>query len=211
MITSEVLAESVDLNDGNLTLQEQKEHTVDSPNATLNTEQETTKSGKQATKGQKQIVEENAATLKFYSTMFLGTSAAYMLSMIFFWGTTTMTDIVLFTLAVIVEFGAYSFMAYMAKAKYSETGQLLDGGIDLNMEAGIAEHIKDLIILTSGVLVFAIFSRYFWLLWLTAPARLAFMGWKNFLAPWIFSPPPATEEVNEKKQRKMERRMRRQQ
>lgn len=30
-------------------------------------------------------------------------------------------------------------MAYMAKAKYSETGQLLDGGIDLNMESGISE------------------------------------------------------------------------
>ncbi len=31
-------------------------------------------------------------------------------------------------------------MAYMARAKYSETGQLLDGGIDLNMESGISEY-----------------------------------------------------------------------
>lgn len=30
-------------------------------------------------------------------------------------------------------------MAYMARAKYSPTGQLLDGGVDLNMESGIAE------------------------------------------------------------------------
>lgn len=30
-------------------------------------------------------------------------------------------------------------MAYMAKAKYSETGQLLDSGSDLNMEGGVAE------------------------------------------------------------------------
>ena len=30
-------------------------------------------------------------------------------------------------------------MVYMARAKYSETGQLLDGGIDLNMESGISE------------------------------------------------------------------------
>lgn len=30
-------------------------------------------------------------------------------------------------------------MAYMARAKFSETGQLLDGGIDLNMESGISE------------------------------------------------------------------------
>lgn len=31
-------------------------------------------------------------------------------------------------------------MSYMAKAKYSETGQLLDPGVDLNMEGGIAEY-----------------------------------------------------------------------
>lgn len=30
-------------------------------------------------------------------------------------------------------------MAYMARAKYSETGQLLDGGLDLNMEGGLSE------------------------------------------------------------------------
>lgn len=35
--------------------------------------------------------------------------------------------------------GSYQFMAYMAKTKYSESGQLLDSGLDLNMEGGIAE------------------------------------------------------------------------
>lgn len=30
-------------------------------------------------------------------------------------------------------------MSYMAQAKYSETGQLIDSGVDLNMEGGIAE------------------------------------------------------------------------
>lgn len=34
---------------------------------------------------------------------------------------------------------AYKAMAYMAKATYSASGQLLDGGIDLNMEASVAE------------------------------------------------------------------------
>lgn len=38
-----------------------------------------------------------------------------------------------------VYIGAYQFMAFMAKAKYTETGQLLDSGNDLNMEGGIAE------------------------------------------------------------------------
>lgn len=30
-------------------------------------------------------------------------------------------------------------MAYMAKPKYTQTGQLLDSGVDLNMEGGVAE------------------------------------------------------------------------
>jgi hypothetical protein len=34
------------------------------------------------------------------------------------------------------------------------------------------------------------------------------MAWKNFISPWIFAP-PAEEEVDEKKQKKMERKMRR--
>lgn len=34
---------------------------------------------------------------------------------------------------------AYQFMCYMAKAKYTESGQIIDSGIDLNMEGSIAE------------------------------------------------------------------------
>lgn len=30
-------------------------------------------------------------------------------------------------------------MSYMANAKYTESGQLLDSGTDLNMEGGLAE------------------------------------------------------------------------
>lgn len=46
---------------------------------------------------------------------------------------------VFITLAVFVQFGCFRFMVYMSKARYSETGQLLDGGLDLNMEAGVTE------------------------------------------------------------------------
>lgn len=35
--------------------------------------------------------------------------------------------------------GSYQFMAFMSKAKYTESGVLLDSGNDLNMEGGIAE------------------------------------------------------------------------
>lgn len=41
--------------------------------------------------------------------------------------------------AVGVYFGSLSMMKYMAKPIYSQTGSLLDGGTDLNMEHGFAE------------------------------------------------------------------------
>ena len=41
---------------------------------------------------------------------------------------------------------------------------------------------------------------------LQAPARAFYLLWVNFLGPWFFAPPP---EVDEKKQKKMERKMKR--
>merc|ERR1712071_281742 len=171
------------------------------------------KSGKQATKGQKQIAEENVATLSFYRNMSLIAIAVYSSSCILLWSAVTTTNLVLICLCAFAQFCCYRLMAYMAKTKHSETGQLLDGGVDLNMEAGISEHIKDAIILTSVVEILASFSSYFWFLMLVVPCRLFFMLWKNFLGPWFFNSAPSAEqeEVNEKKQKKMERRLKRSQ
>lgn len=36
--------------------------------------------------------------------------------------------------------GCYMFMQMMARASFTETGQLLDSGLDLNMQDGIAEY-----------------------------------------------------------------------
>lgn len=43
----------------------------------------------------------------------------------------------MFSCAVFIA--AYQFMVFMAKTKYTENGQLIDTGVDLNMEGGIAE------------------------------------------------------------------------
>lgn len=45
----------------------------------------------------------------------------------------------LYFFSCLIYLGSYQFMAYMAKTKYTEMGQLLDSGVDLNMEGGIAE------------------------------------------------------------------------
>lgn len=135
-------------------------------------------------------------------------------------------------LSLLTLVAAYQFMAFMSKAKYSETGALLDSGNDLNMEGGIAEYeensmigfifvfifcfchcrnVKDLIILTSGTMLLSMISNYFWFLLLLAPLRALYMLWGSVIKPWLAQKNEAQEpEVNEKKQRKLERRMRRQ-
>ncbi|CAH1979952.1 unnamed protein product [Acanthoscelides obtectus] len=162
--------------------------------------------GKQKTKGANQIVEDNIATLSFYRNMAIGANALSLIILVFYQST---ISIILYLFSCLVYIGSYQFMAYMAKAKYFETGKLIDSGVDLNMEGGIAEHIKDVIILTAGCQILSsVISNYFWLLWLLAPLRAFWIAWKNILQPYFFQEAPE-QEVNEKKQKKMERKMKR--
>ncbi|XP_050295845.1 transmembrane protein 208 [Anthonomus grandis grandis] len=166
------------------------------------------KSTKQATKGSKQIVEDNKATLSFYRNMAM-IANGFSLAILVFYSSTI--NIVLYLFSIAVYIGAYQFMAYMARSKYSETGQLLDSGTDLNMEGGIAENVKDVIILTAACQVLAaIISNYFWLLWLLAPVRIAWIIWKNILSPYFFQSAPETDpQMDDKKMKKMERKQKR--
>lgn len=168
-----------------------------------------TQKGKQGTKGAKQIVEENKTTLAFYRNMAIGCAApALLLSFLVF--EFTKVTIIMYILSLAILGGAYQFMAFMSQAKYSETGTLLDSGNDLNMEGGIAENVKDLIILTSGTLLMALISNYFWLVLLLAPIRAGWMLWGSFIKPWLAQRNAQEEpELDEKKQKKMERKMRR--
>lgn len=163
--------------------------------------------GKVGTKGKKQIYEENTETLKFYIRVILGANAIFTTVNLLFYSSSTVWTwlLLLFSLAVYV--GSYRSMSAMAKPVFGEDGSLLDGGIDLNMEQGMSEHLKDVILLTAIVQVLSTISSYFWYLWLLAPARALYLLWLNFLGPWFTAEAPsASEEVNEKKQRRQERR-----
>jgi len=169
----------------------------------------TQKKGKEGTKGAKQIVEENATTLMFYRNMIFGSLATYVALMLILSSGFTGWDIFFLVFAIIINGACQYFMMFMAKTVYSEAGGLIDSGVDLNMEAGIAEHVKDVIILTSGCQVLSFFSNYFWLLWLLVPLKAMYYVWTKVIAPWVFAPAPEQTPADEKKQRKMERRMRR--
>ena len=68
---------------------------------------------------------------------------------------------------------------------------------------------QDLIILTAGAQSFSILTTWFWLLLLLAPLRGFLMLWTNVIAPWIFQPAPEEDEISDKKQKKMDRKMKR--
>ncbi|KAM9623960.1 transmembrane protein 208 isoform 1-T1 [Morphnus guianensis] len=177
--------------------------------------------GKAGTKGKKQIFEENRETLRFYLRIILGASALYAVVnlVIFYPAASAWTWVsarpaaaagrapLAFVFSSVVYGTSYRSMNSMAKPSFAEDGSLADGGIDLNMEQGMAEHLKDVILLTAIVQVLSCFSLYVWYFWLLAPGRALYLLWVNILGPWFTADSsPASQEPNEKKQRRQERR-----
>ncbi|XP_015774039.1 PREDICTED: transmembrane protein 208-like [Acropora digitifera] len=164
---------------------------------------------KQATKGQKQIFEENKSTLDFYAKVMISVEVTYIIfRFTFFNYNSSWFSWVILSMATVLYFACYKFMESLARPTYGESGALIDGGMDLNCGSGTAEHVKDLILLTAIVQCLGIFTDYMWLLMLLAPCRAMYLLWVYILAPWIFAPADETP-VDKKKQKKMERKMKR--
>jgi len=164
--------------------------------------------GKQGTKGMKQIFDENKDTLAFYRNVVFGVNGIFFGTTYLLSFETTWTQISLFVFSTIIYFASYQFMSKASKPVYSETGGMIDCGVDLNMPDGIIEHVKDILILTMLCQILSLASNWFWLLWLAVPTRAGWMLWVNVISPWVFQPTP---EIDDKKQKKMERRMKRNQ
>ncbi|XP_038596529.1 transmembrane protein 208 isoform X1 [Tachyglossus aculeatus] len=164
--------------------------------------------GKVGTKGKKQIFEENKETLRFYLRIILGANAIYsVVNLVIFYSSASFWAWVALIFSLVVYGASYRSMSAMARAAFADDGALTDSGIDLNMEQGMAEHLKDVILLTAIVQVLSCFSLYFWYFWLLAPGRALYLLWVNILGPWLMSDSaPTAPEPNEKKQRRQERR-----
>ncbi|XP_046843301.1 transmembrane protein 208-like [Xenia sp. Carnegie-2017] len=164
--------------------------------------------GKQPTKGRKEILQGNKETLAFYIKIMAAATFAHIgVCFLLFFSTAGWFALLSLVFSSSVYIACYKTMRSMAKPTYSSTGALLDGGIDLNMTSGMAEHLKDLILLTAIVQILGLLSHYFWLLWLLAPGRAFYMLWTNILAPWIFAEPLDQEVVDPKQQKKLDRKM----
>ncbi|KAM8955022.1 transmembrane protein 208 isoform 2-T3 [Lycaon pictus] len=96
--------------------------------------------GKVGTRGKKQIFEENRETLKFYLRIILGANAIYCLvTLVFFYSSASFWAWMALGFSLAVYGASYHSMSSMARAAFSEDGALMDGGMDLNMEQGMAE------------------------------------------------------------------------
>ncbi|KER22330.1 hypothetical protein X801_03193 [Opisthorchis viverrini] len=172
------------------------------------------KNVKEGSKSEKMIHEANISTLRFYRISVLSTLAIYSsVTFLFLWSSFTTRYVILASVSFAICLAAYKFMSHMASPTFGENDrgvvQLQDAGLDLNIgTGGIAEHAKDVIIMCCAVLLLSLLHRYFWFLMLVIPFRLLHLLWVNILAPWIFDP-NQEPQVNEKKQQKLERKMRR--
>ncbi|RVE51041.1 hypothetical protein evm_004332 [Chilo suppressalis] len=166
--------------------------------------------GKAPTKGAKQILMENSATVNFYRNMALGAGLFHCAFLIALYLDSITSWTIAFNLVVVsINTICYKAMKSISRPKYSDNSQLIDPGLDLNMEGGMGEHVKDVVILSSITHVLAVFSNYFWLLLLFIPLRAFWLLWKNILGPWFFQEAPEDTEQDEKKRKKMERKMKR--
>jgi hypothetical protein len=170
------------------------------------------KKGKEGTRGAKQIARENVETITFYRNMILGANGIYFLMMTLLGASYHTTELVMFVISLLIYVASFQFIFRLGTPKTTEPdgkGQLLDPGLDLNMENGMAEHVKDLIILLSATQIVSLVSNYCWAFLFFAPLRAFWMAWRSIISPWLFAPAPVEDEMDDKKQKKLDRKMRR--
>ncbi|EFO21420.2 hypothetical protein LOAG_07066 [Loa loa] len=163
------------------------------------------KSGKAATRGQKQIYEENQTVILHYSIASIFSSAFYILISLLFYLRTTW-EWLGFSVCCMLQVAAILTMRSMARCRRNEKGQVTDAGSDLNQPDGFGEYCKDVVILCSFVAIASIiWSKILWLLFLI-PTYILYKLWKVIIAPWFFAEP--LEQEDEKKIKKREKRLR---
>lgn len=143
---------------------------------------------KQARKGEKEILAGNSRTLVFYKRMISGSLVVYALVK-WLQGFSTM-HVVLSVVSGIGLSLCYRYMEAAAKPSYSASGALVSGGTDLDMEGGMSDYFKDIIMVTCTVVLLSLVSDYFWYLWLIIPGFALYKLWSGIIAPWIFAPAP---------------------
>ena len=117
--------------------------------------------GKQGTRGEKQILQDNADTVKFYFNVLAASNVAYLaLRYLFFWESFTTKFVVLFTLTSLLSWASFYFMKYMAKPILAEDNvTVISAGSDLNMQGHVSDYLKDIMLYSPIVYIFSLVSN----------------------------------------------------
>ena len=99
------------------------------------------KKGKEGTRGSGQILRENTETLTFYRNMILGANGLYFATMTMFGRNYFTFDICMFIVSSLLYICCFQMMRYMGQSTVGDSGAT-SPGMDLNMEGGLAEHLK---------------------------------------------------------------------
>jgi len=138
------------------------------------------KKGKQATKGEAQIVKENAETIQFYKNILTRANAIFLAvhSIFYFITGLSYVSLILFVLSSAVAWYVWSFMRQVGTSK--------SGGsvTDLNLEGSISEYAKDIILAIVIAQSASLINRYLWLFLLAIPL---YAGYKAIML-FFFSP-----------------------
>ena len=103
----------------------------------------TKKKGKEGTRGAKQIARENLETISFYRKMAAVSTTVYVLGMVGLGASFTTTEMAMVVVCGTIFAASHYFMSF-GTPRYSgpDAKDLLDPGLDLNIEGGLAEHAK---------------------------------------------------------------------
>uniref|UniRef100_A0A914Q2E6 Transmembrane protein 208 n=1 Tax=Panagrolaimus davidi TaxID=227884 RepID=A0A914Q2E6_9BILA len=166
----------------------------------------TTIKGKQATRGQQLIYDENRETIRNYFLAAAVVSPIVACAYLFLFEAVGTGFWIGWTLAVILAGAAILFMMSMVKSGKNEKGKVTDAGVDLNDPQAFGEYCKDAIILSCGAQVLSlIWSKFIFLIALI-PVYAIIKLWTKVLGPWFFAPAPEDEQgVDDKKLRKQQR------
>jgi hypothetical protein len=168
--------------------------------------------GKQATRGLKQIIEENEVTRNFYTKFYVTANIVYVLvRYLLFWDSFELKYMVVYSLTSFVQLMALLYMIHISQPVYSDDSankKIIDYNMDLNMAGGgnMCEYLKDLILLPAFVYLLSLYSNYAWFLLLAIPVYVVVKLWNTVLAPWIFAPAPDQSMDNNESKKVKEKR-----
>ncbi|XP_063727066.1 transmembrane protein 208-like [Symsagittifera roscoffensis] len=146
------------------------------------------KTGKQGTKGDKLIYEENVKTIAFYQKWVIVSTVLNLLVCVLPLFHCSLWDYFWCVFLTCCNLGAWCFMRYVGKPTLNPDGSLVHSGADINSPGSLGDQMKDVVITTSVVqTISCLFSNYLVILWTFIPGRAFYLLWVYIIHPYITS------------------------